>query len=179
MSDFSLIIAGFGGQGVLFAGKAAAYCALLEGKEVSWLPSYGPEMRGGTANCGVCISDTPIGSPLVTRPHALIAMNGPSLQKFLPLVMPGGLALADSSIIKQMPESPRARLVPVPASDTVSREGLGGVANMLLLGKLLRETGFSVMDTMREALAECVPPRKKDMLEKNIRAVELGFALDG
>ncbi len=99
MKDLNMVFAGFGGQGVLFAGKVAAYAGLLENKEISWLPSYGPEMRGGTANCSVCISDEPIGSPLVTAPNVLVAMNLPSLDKFINAVEPGGTVILDSSLI--------------------------------------------------------------------------------
>ena len=95
------ILAGFGGQGILFAGKILAYCGLMAGKELSWLPSYGPEMRGGTANCSVCISDEPIGSPVVTTPDYLIAMNGPSYKKFIDAVKPDGLVLFDNSIVEE------------------------------------------------------------------------------
>ena len=97
------ILAGFGGQGILFAGKILAYCGLMAGKELSWLPSYGPEMRGGTANCSVCISDEPIGSPLVTAPNCLIAMNGPSYTKFVHAVQPNGLILLDNSVVEEKP----------------------------------------------------------------------------
>ena len=93
-----IILAGFGGQGILFAGKILAYCALMDNREISWLPSYGPEMRGGTANCSVCISDEPIGSPVVTNPDCLIAMNGPSYKKFIQAVKPNGLVLLDNSL---------------------------------------------------------------------------------
>ena len=95
MNDLHLVLAGFGGQGVLFAGKVIASAGLIEDREVSWLPSYGPEMRGGTANCNVCLSDRPIGSPLVTEPTALIALNQPSYDKFIDTVKPGGLVIAD------------------------------------------------------------------------------------
>ena len=97
--DLNLLLAGFGGQGVLFAGKVIAYSGLLEGKEISWLPSYGPEMRGGTANCSVCISDNPIGSPLVVTPNVFIAMNLPSFDRFINDVQPGGVVLVDSFLI--------------------------------------------------------------------------------
>ena len=99
MKDLNMVFAGFGGQGVLFAGKVAAYAGLLENKEISWLPSYGPEMRGGTANCSVCISDEPIGSPLVTAPNVLVAMNLPSLDKFINAVEPGGTVILGRKMI--------------------------------------------------------------------------------
>ena len=104
MKDLNMVFAGFGGQGVLFAGKVAAYAGLLAGKEISWLPSYGPEMRGGTANCSVCVSDQPIGSPLVTNPNVLVAMNLPSLDRFIDGVEPGGTVLVDSSLINKKVE---------------------------------------------------------------------------
>ena len=101
MKDLNIVFAGFGGQGILFAGKVVAYAGLIEGRELSWLPSYGPEMRGGTANCSICLSDEPIGSPLVTNPNVLIAMNRPSLDKFVNEVEPGGTILLDSSLIDE------------------------------------------------------------------------------
>lgn len=104
MKDLNIVFAGFGGQGILFAGKVVAYAGLIEGRELSWLPSYGPEMRGGTANCSICLSDEPIGSPLVTNPNVLIAMNRPSLDKFVNEVEPGGTILLDSSLIDERVE---------------------------------------------------------------------------
>ena len=101
MKDLNIVFAGFGGQGILFAGKVVAYAGLIEGRELSWLPSYGPEMRGGTANSSICLSDEPIGSPLVTNPNVLIAMNRPSLGKFVNEVEPGGTILLDSSLIDE------------------------------------------------------------------------------
>ena len=96
-----IILAGFGGQGILFAGKVLAYCGLIDEKEVSWLPSYGPEMRGGTANCSVCVSDEPIGSPLVLNPSLMLAMNLPSYDKFINSVKPGGKAFIDSTMVEE------------------------------------------------------------------------------
>ena len=112
----NLLFAGFGGQGVLFAGKLVASAGLIEGRELSWLPSYGPEMRGGTANCSVCLSDDPIGSPLVLEPDVLIAMNQPSLDKFIDDVVPGGMVLVDSTMVSHVPERAGVRVVEVPAT---------------------------------------------------------------
>ena len=117
MTDMNILLAGFGGQGILFTGKVIAYSGLMEGKEVSWLPSYGPEMRGGTANCSVCLSDAAIGSPLVTNPDVLVAMNLPSLDKFENDVVPGGIIIVDSSIIKKKVERTDVKTIYIPASN--------------------------------------------------------------
>ena len=142
MKDLNIIFAGFGGQGVLFAGKVTAYAGLIEGKELSWLPSYGPEMRGGTANCSVCISEQPIGSPLVTAPNVLVAMNQPSLQRFIDGVEPGGLVILDSSLIDLAIGRADVTVHRVPASALAEENGLKGLANMILVGKLFHELGF-------------------------------------
>ena len=176
MTDYRMIFAGFGGQGVLFSGKVAAYAGLIDGKEVTWLPSYGPEMRGGTANCGVCISDAPIGSPLVTAPNVLLALNGPSFDKFIGLVSPGGLVFIDSTLVERECKRDDITLYELPASQLTVDEGLEGLANMILLGKMLKETGFSTLDTVEASLKKCVPPRKEHLLEHNIRAVKLGIS---
>ena len=142
-----IILAGFGGQGILFAGKVLAYCGLIDGKELSWLPSYGPEMRGGTANCSVCISDEPIGSPLVTTPDYLIAMNGPSYNKFIDAVKPGGLVLFDNSIVEETCGRTDITAISLPATDIATNAGLNGAANMVLLGRMLAETSLFSMET--------------------------------
>ena len=136
MKDLNIVFAGFGGQGILFAGKVVAYAGLIEGRELSWLPSYGPEMRGGTANCSICLSDEPIGSPLVTNPNVLIAMNRPSLDKFVNEVEPGGTILLDSSLIDERVERDDVTVFYVPASKLAEENGLKGLANIILVGKL-------------------------------------------
>jgi len=176
MTDYRMIFAGFGGQGVLFGGKVAAYAGLIDGKEVTWLPSYGPEMRGGTANCGVCISDQPIGSPLVNQPNVLLALNGPSFDKFISMVAPGGLVFIDSTLVERECTRDDITLFKVPASQLSVDEDLEGLANMILLGKMLQETGFSTLDTVCASLKKCVPARKEHLLEHNIRAVKLGMS---
>ena len=118
-----ILIAGFGGQGVLFAGKFLAYKGLIEGKQVSWLPSYGPEMRGGTANCSVIVGDEPIGSPIVNAPNTLIAMNLPSLQKYENAVVPGGLILVDSTLIAEKVTRTDVRVCYVPATKLANDSG--------------------------------------------------------
>ncbi len=176
MKDLNILFAGFGGQGVLFAGKVTAYAGLIEGKELSWLPSYGPEMRGGTANCSVCISDQPIGSPLVTAPHALVAMNLPSLEKFIDAVQPGGLVILDSSLIDRPISRQDIAVRRVPASALAEENGLKGLSNMVLTGKLFQELAFCPAETLDQAIQACVSARRPEMLELNRRAVALGAA---
>lgn len=172
----NMVLAGFGGQGVLFAGKLIAYAGLLEDREVSWLPSYGPEMRGGTANCSVCLSDEAIGSPLVTNPNVLVAMNRPSLEKFVNEVEPGGVILLDSSLIDVQVERDDVTTYYVPASTLAEENGLKGLANIILVGKLFKEVGFCSEETLDKALQKCIPARKASMLDFNRKAIEIGRA---
>ncbi len=152
MKDLNIVFAGFGGQGILFAGKVVAYAGLIEGRELSWLPSYGPEMRGGTANCSICLSDEPIGSPLVTNPNVLIAMNRPSLDKFVNEVEPGGTILLDSSLIDERVERDDVTVFYVPASKLAEENGLKGLANIILVGKLRKELAFCTEETLDKLL---------------------------
>ncbi len=175
MASYNMLFAGFGGQGILFSGKVVAYAGLIDGKEVSWLPSYGPEMRGGTANCSVCISDMPIGSPLVTEPDVLIAMNNPSYDKFIDTVKPGGVVIIDSSLVTSSKRREDVRFYEVPATALSNEHHLEGIANMILLGKLLESTGFTSMDTVEKAVQKCVPASKSHLLEHNLRAIRLGM----
>ena len=178
-STLKIVLAGFGGQGVLFAGKLIANTALIEDREVSWLPSYGPEMRGGTANCSVTLSDEPIGSPLVLAPDALIAMNQPSLDKFVDAVVPGGLIVADATMVPNIPAADQVaagvRVFAVPATAMAEENGLKGLANIILAGKLWAETRFCSREALDQALAACVPPRKAHLLEPNKKALQLGI----
>ncbi len=169
------MLAGFGGQGILFAGKLVAYCGLTEDKNVSWLPSYGPEMRGGTCNCSVCISNEPIGSPQMLTPNALIVMNQPSLEKFIDTVVPGGVALVDSSIVTEQVKRQDISVFYVPASKIAEENGLKGMANIVLTGKLLKETGFASFESAEAAVSKVVPPRKANLIDSNIKALHLGF----
>lgn len=165
-----IVIAGFGGQGVLFAGKILANCAMLDGLEVSWLPSYGPEMRGGTANCSVCVSNDPIGSPVTSAPDCLIALNEPSYYKFINSVKPHGSVFVDSSIVNVRCERDDIQFVSCPASDIAA-----DMANMVLVGKLLAKTGLFALDTVKAALEKCVPPKRAQLISSNIKAVTLGM----
>ena len=170
-----ILIAGFGGQGVLFTGKALAYTGLKVGMEVSWLPSYGPEMRGGTANCSVTLSDTPIGSPIVDKPDVLIAMNLPSLEKFYNETEKDGYVIYDSSLISK--EGDRADIVTVgiPATKMASDNDLNGLANMIILGKVIKVTSVLTMEQIKTSLAQMIPAKKAELLDKNIKAMELGY----
>ena len=170
-----ILIAGFGGQGILFAGKALAFTGLKNGMEVSWLPSYGPEMRGGTANCSVTLSDTPIGSPIVDKPDVLVAMNLPSLEKYYNETEKGGYVIYDSSLISK--EETRTDIVTkgIPATKMASDNALDGLANMIIMGKVIKETGVLTLDQVKSSLALMVPAKKAEMLEKNIKAIELGY----
>ena len=170
-----ILIAGFGGQGVLFAGKALAYTGLKVGMEVSWLPSYGPEMRGGTANCSVTLSDTPIGSPIVDKPDVLIAMNLPSLEKFYNDTEKGGYVIFDSSLIVKEEVRNDLSTIGIPATKLASDNSLEGLANMIILGKVIKETNVLTLDQVNTCLAQMVPAKKAELLEKNIKAIELGY----
>ena len=170
-----ILIAGFGGQGVLFAGKALAYTGLKNGMEVSWLPSYGPEMRGGTANCSVTLSDTPIGSPIVDKPDVLIAMNLPSLEKFYNDTEKGGFVIYDSSLISKTENREDIKTVGIPATKLASDNALEGLANMIIMGKVIKETNVLTLEQIKSSLAQMVPAKKAELLEKNVKAIELGY----
>lgn len=175
MASLNIIFAGFGGQGILFTGKVVSYAGLIDDKEVSWLPSYGPEMRGGTANCSVCVSDQPIGSPLVTEPDVLIAMNGPSFDKFIDVVKPGGKAIVDSTLVNRETSRTDIEVFQIPATQLSNDEGLRSLANMILLGKLLKETQFASMETVEKSVGKCVPASKSHLVEPNMRAIRIGM----
>ncbi|MDE6426270.1 MAG: 2-oxoacid:acceptor oxidoreductase family protein [Ruminococcus sp.] len=170
-----IVLAGFGGQGVLFAGKILAYCGLMDNKELSWLPSYGPEMRGGTANCSVCISDEPIGSPLVLTPDILIAMNQPSFDKFVNAVKPNGKIFVDSTLIDSKCERTDVECHYIPSSQLAEDNALKGGSNIILLGKLIKETNIFTLDTMKKAIEKVVPPTKAHLIENNFKAIEIGM----
>jgi len=174
--NLNILLAGFGGQGILFAGKVIAYAGLMDNKEISWLPSYGPEMRGGTANCSVCVSDKPIGSPLVANPNVFIAMNLPSFDKFIDAVEPNGTVIVDSSRIAKKVERTDLNVFYVPASDLAEKNAINGLANIILVGKLFQELGFCTQDALDKAIAKCIPARKADMLDLNKTAIKIGMA---
>ena len=174
-----ILIAGFGGQGVLFSGKFLAYKAMMEEKQVSWLPSYGPEMRGGTANCSVIISDDPVGSPIVTKPDVLIAMNLPSLDKYEDAVVPGGIIIVDSTLIARKVNRTDVQVYYIPATQMASDEGITTLANMIILGQLIRVCDAVTGDNLEASLKKVVSARRADMLDLNKKALELGFNYAG
>ncbi len=175
MSTFNILIAGFGGQGVLFAGKCLAYNGLTEGKQVSWLPSYGPEMRGGTASCSVILSDSPVGSPIVSNPNVLIALNLPSLDKYEPTAVPGAKIFVESSLIDRKVERDDVEAFYIPATKMATDLGAPTLANMVILGKMIKETGVVGFDAIENGLKKVIPARKADMLELNLKALKAGY----
>ena len=170
-----VLIAGFGGQGVLFAGKFLAYKGLFEDKQVSWLPSYGPEMRGGTANCSVIVSDEPVGSPIVSTPDILIAMNLPSLDKYENEAAKGAVIVVDSTLIERKVEREDVKAFYVPATKMAIDMGAPTLANMILLGKVIKESGVVSIDGLEDAMKKVVPPKKADLIEINLKAIMLGY----
>ncbi len=173
--DLKCVVAGFGGQGSLFAGKVIATAGLMEDREVSWMPSYGPEMRGGTANCSVTLSDEPIGSPLVLDPNALIALNQPSFDKFLDTVVEGGVVVVDTAMVPNVEERPGIEVIGIPATKMCEEAGLKGLGNIVLIGKLWATTGFCTRESLDAAIANVVPASKPEKLAQNRQAIELGI----
>ncbi len=175
MKTTQILIAGFGGQGVLFSGKFLAYKGLMEDQQVSWLPSYGPEMRGGTANCNVILSDTPVGSPIITTPDVLIAMNLPSLIKFVNTVAPGGQIFVDSTLINEKVERTDVTVHYVPATQIAKDADFASLANMVLIGKVLKECDGLSIDGSKEALESFIPAKKANLIEANCQALQAGY----
>lgn len=169
-----ILLSGFGGQGILFTGKFLAYKGLLADKNVSWLPSYGPEMRGGTASCSVIISDEEVGSPIISEPDVLIAMNLPSFEKFEPTVKAGGIVIADSSLIETKSTRTDIDVYYIPATALASEMGKQSLANMIILGKLLKVMGEYDAENIKTVLSKVIPPKKADMLEINMQAMQIG-----
>lgn len=172
-----IIISGFGGQGALFAGQLLAYGALAEGRQVTWIPSYGPEMRGGTANCTVIISDEEIGSPLVRRPSAAIVLNPPSFERYEPLVKPGGALLVNASLVSAPAQRTDIRRFDIKANEVASELGGTQMANVILVGALIGATGVLKMETLDRVLEERVSARHRDKITANKQALRSGAAL--
>ena len=175
MKTTQILIAGFGGQGILFAGKFLAYKGLLEELQVSWLPSYGPEMRGGTANCNVIISESPVGSPIVTTPDVLIAMNLPSLQKYVDTVAPGGQIYVDSTLIDAKVERTDVEVFYIPATQMAKDAGFATLANMILAGKVLKVTDTVAFEGNKETLESFIPAKKAGLIDINCKALQMGY----
>ena len=171
----NMLIAGFGGQGILFCGKFLAYEGLLEDKCVSWLPSYGPEMRGGTANCSVIISDIPVGSPIVSNPDILMVMNMPSLDKYEDSTVAGGQIFVDSALIDRKVNRTDVEAYYIPATKLANDEGLNGLANMIMIGYVIKKSSIIPFENIERALQKVVPASKQHLFDANKKALELGY----
>ena len=174
MKTTQILIAGFGGQGILFSGKFIAYKGLVEELQVSWLPSYGPEMRGGTANCNVILSDDPVGSPIITTPDVLIAMNAPSLQKYVNTVVASGQIYVDSSLIDVKVERNDVQVFYIPSTQMAKDNGIGTLANMIIVGHLLENHPELSFDGVEAVVESLVPAKKAALKELNMKALNLG-----
>jgi 2-oxoglutarate ferredoxin oxidoreductase subunit gamma len=169
-----IVISGFGGQGALFAGQLLAYAAMEYDLHVTWFPSYGPEMRGGTAHCIVIISDDEIGSPVVRRPEAAIVMNIPSLEKYEPLVRPGGVLIVNASLVDRQPQRTDITAVSIPAVEIAEELGERRMANLVLLGALLEALPVLPLEAVAEALRSHIPEHRRALLEPNLAAMKRG-----
>ena len=174
MKTTQILIAGFGGQGILFAGKFLAYKGLIEDLQVSWLPSYGPEMRGGTANCNVILSDTPVGSPIITEPDVLIAMNLPSLQKYIDTVVPGGQVYVDSALIAEKVERTDVEVFYIPVTQMAKDAAIPTLANMIMVGHLLENNPELSFEGAENTVKKLVPAHKAALVDLNMKALEMG-----
>jgi 2-oxoglutarate ferredoxin oxidoreductase subunit gamma len=172
-----VIIAGFGGQGVMLMGRLLAYAGMLEGRKVAWMPSYGPEMRGGTANCTVIISSEEIASPIVPHPKSIIVMNTPSLDKFEPTVQKDGLIIINKSLIDQKAKRDDVGVVRVPANDIANKLGNLKVANMVILGSYIKNSGTVKMKTIFKTLEKTLTGHKQKLIAINKLALEEGAKL--
>lgn len=173
--DMQMIVAGFGGQGVLLMGQLMAYAGMLDGREVSWMPAYGPEMRGGSANCSVVISDNPVGSPKVEDADVVIAMNRPSMELFEKAVVPGGIMLYNASLIDGTPKRNDITCVPVACNDIADALGNARVANMVMLGALLEKTKAFDVELLVEALRHKLGASKEKLIPLNRTAIKKGM----
>ncbi|AVX20069.1 MULTISPECIES: 2-oxoacid:acceptor oxidoreductase family protein [Carboxydocella] len=169
-----IIMAGFGGQGIMSMGQLLTYAGMFEGKHVAWIPSYGPEMRGGTANCGVTVSDRPISSPVVFNPTAAIIMNIPSLDKFEPAVKPGGLILVNSSLVDRQVKRTDIKAFYIPANEIAEELGNPRVAGMVILGALVALTSMVSFKSLEEALKKVLPEYRHKLIPLNMQALERG-----
>lgn len=169
-----VLFAGFGGQGVLFAGRVLANAGLDKGYEVSWMPSYGPETRGGTSNCAVVVSDKKIGSPLVTTPDILVAMNAPSFDRFIDSIVSGGILIMDSSLIQREIKREDITVVRIDATTLAEEKELNGLSNMILLGKLFSLIKLFDEDDIAAGVKLSVAAGRANLIEKNLQAIKLG-----
>lgn len=171
-----IIIAGFGGQGVLVMGQLLANAGMLEGKEVSWYPSYGPEQRGGTCNCSVVISAGEIGSPIVSEPDAVIVMNRPSLDRFEPAVKPGGILVYNTTLVDRAPERSDITAIGIPATAVADELGNSRIANMVALGAFLKASPVVSPESISRSLERVMSQRHHHLIPLNMQALERGRA---
>ena len=171
----SIILAGFGGQGILFSGRQLALTGMYLNKNVTWMPSYGAESRGGTSNCTVIISDEEIGSPIIANPDILFAMSSPAYKKFAPRLAPGGIIITDSTMVAEKSGRDDISEYSVPATALAYDNDLASTANVIMLGKLLKITGIFKPDEVIESMRKSIPDSRKDRLEANIKALDIGF----
>lgn len=172
-----IIISGFGGQGALFAGQLLAYTALEQNLHVTWFPSYGPEMRGGTAHCIVILGDEEIGSPVIKNPTGVIVMNIPSLERYEPLVKPQGYLVVNTSLVDRDPEREDIEVILVPAVEIAEELGEKRMANLVLLGALMERMGSLTIDQIGASLKKHIPEHRRNLLEANIKALHRGAEL--
>ena len=170
-----VIFAGFGGQGVMFAGKLVAQAAMMEGKQVAWLPSYGPEMRGGTANCHVTVSDASIGAPFISHADSVVAMNGLAFDKFENTVVPNGRMIVNSTIVTRKVERSDINAVYIPVTDIALEEGSGTLANMVAVGQFVKQTNAVSLDSLIAAMRKIVPSSKADLADLNEKMIRKGY----
>lgn len=175
MDETSIIISGFGGQGTLFAGQVLAYAAMDNGMEVTWIPSYGPEMRGGTANCTVIISNETIGSPLVRNPDVVLALNLPSVDKYEERIPTGGVLVANSSLVPREIKREDITSLLIPVNEIAEGIGFSRLGNMIMIGAMLALKPILPLDTVKKALEEHIPERHKKTLPLNFKAMDEGF----
>lgn len=171
MTTHKLVIAGFGGQGVMLIGQMIAYAGMLEGKEVTWMPSYGPEMRGGTANCSVIVSDKRISSPIVTEATAVVAMNLPSLMKFESMIKPGGQLFVNTSLIKEQPSRNDVEIYNIDANEIAVRLRNDKVSNMVILGAIVKKTGMVKLESVEKVMEKLFTGKKAKLLPLNKEAL--------
>ena len=177
--EHATIFGGFGGQGLLFAGQVLAQAAVIEGREVSWMPSYGPEMRGGTASCTVIVADRPIGSPIVDRADSVIALNPPSLAKFEPLLVPGGLLVVNASLIEAEPQRTDIEVAAIPCTALARAAGDERLVSVVALGGLVARAAIVRSESIRQALVELVGEDRPALIEANTAAFMRGAEAAG
>ena len=171
-----MIFAGFGGQGVMLMGQILAYAGMMEGQQVSWFPAYGPEMRGGTANCSVIIGDEVVGTPIVTEPKVVVAMNLPSLDKFEPQLSAGGILLINSSLIERVAKRSDVKVQLIPCNDIAKELGNPKVANMVMVGAIVAASGVVKIESVLQVLAKKIFKNKPEVMQLNEQAIRRGMA---